>query len=209
MGLIVLWIALYTYPAILCPMQHSPHCLCHSLYQTAMARCPRKRMTKQYSHGSFQSSMLDLRIISDGCSQVQRRHDLPLWPFLHFTVISAKDGSIHGYLRRRESYLTMLDGTRQYCYSLLQLWMQKGNNGPASCNTFDTMTPIGSVESIDTPFIWLLFPLSPTTKSSSLSYLAFQFFYWMNITCSVLLEIGTLCFRICKGGIHVIGFFCF
>lgn len=176
-----------------------------ALYQTAMIRCPRKRMTKQYSHISFQPSMLDLRITSDGCSQVHKRHDLPIWPFLHFTVISTTDGSIHGILLRRESYLTMLDGTRQCCYSLLQLWMQKGNNGPDSCNTFDTMTPIDSVESIDTPFIWLLFPLSHTTKSSSLSYLAFQFFYWMNITCSVLLGIGILCFGICKGGIHVIG----
>lgn len=65
-------------------------------------------------HGSFQSPMMDFRIISDGCNQVHRRHDLPIWPYLHFTVISAKMDQVICFQVGLKSYLAMLDGTRQW-----------------------------------------------------------------------------------------------
>lgn len=137
-------------------MQHPPHCLCHSL----TSNCNDTMSKEEDGQGAWKRKHMMYPV---KCS------DLAIWPCLHFTVTSVKKGSFHS---RKGSYLAIPDGTRQWLLfsdaimdAKGQQWTSLLHNDP---NWLDGIQVY--------PLIWLQFPLSHTTKSHSISYLAFQFF---------------------------------
>lgn len=88
------------------------------------------------------------------------------------------------------------------CYSLRQLWMQKRQQWISLLH--NDSDGLDGIHVYPFHLVTVSF-ITRITKSHSIPYLACQFFYWMNIRCSILFGIGMLWSCIWKG--DMIGFF--